>query len=337
MVRTEHVDLAWRQLDAQYWGVPQRRKRIYLVADFGDRRAAEILFKPESLLGYSPQSGKTGKGAADIAESGADIAVAAGFMGQNSVTVAGVEYDENTAPCLRTKSIPNCLQGCFEMTHADEVIRKTDGNICPTLQARMGTGGNQIPLVVDKVYCIAGNTIDRQEKNGGNGKGVNEDISFTLNTIDRHAVAYGLPLGFRAENTKIYEEKATTICNGTCPGHHQGVIYAIDYAAFNQGVNAKYDFEISEKGINSTLVAKGPSAVCCCNSLSKLVVRRLTPRECERLQGFPDDWTRKKADVAEIADTPRYRALGNSIAVPCAVRVFKGILAAVEKGDKNER
>ena len=369
MVRTDLVEVAWRQFDAQYWGVPQRRKRIYLVADFGNRRAAEVLFKSESLLGYTAQGGKEEQGAAPVVKGCSYSAESAGFIGracaeaysigyeaekspclrsglipdvlcaafsgQNSITAAGVEYDEKTAPCLRTKSIPNCLQGCFEMTHADEVLRKSDGGICPTLQARMGTGGNQIPLVFDTAYCIAGNTIDRQEKNGGNGKGVNENVSFTLNTIDRHAVAFGVPLGFRPENTDIYEELATTICNGTCPGFHQGVLYAIDYVAFNQGENAKCDFEISDKGISTTLIAKGPSAVCCPALKFVYVVRRLTPRECERLQGFPDDWTRYRADGGEIKDTPRYKALGNSIAVPCAERVFIGILDTM-KGQKNE-
>lgn len=60
------------------------------------------------------------------------------------------------------------------------------------------------------------------------------------------------------------------------------------------------------------------------------IVRRLTPRECERLQGFPDDWTRWGADGREISDAARYRAIGNSIAIPCAVRVFQGIISVLE-------
>ena len=73
------------------------------------------------------------------------------------------------------------------MTHADEVMRHVKGGIAPTLNARMGTGGNQVPVVHS--YCIAGNTIDRKIENGGNGKGVLREAAYTLNTIDRHAVA----------------------------------------------------------------------------------------------------------------------------------------------------
>lgn len=107
--------------------------------------------------------------------------------------------------------------------------------------------------------------------------------------------------------------------------HSHGVIYSIDRVAFNQGENALYDFQINDNEINSTIVAKGPSAVLD-TRLSVWVVRRLTPTECERLQGFPDDWTKYDTYGIQIKDTPRYAALGNSIAIPCALRVFKGIL-----------
>ena len=107
--------------------------------------------------------------------------------------------------------------------------------------------------------------------------------------------------------------------------HSHGVIYAIDRAAFNQGENALYDFQINDNEINSTIVAKGPSAVLD-TRLSVWVVRRLTPTECERLQGFPDDWTKYDTYGIQIKDTPRYAALGNSIAIPCALRVFEGII-----------
>lgn len=135
-------------------------------------------------------------------------------------------------------------------------------------------------------------------------------------------VAHGFPLGFRPENTQTYEEKATTLCNGTRAGFCNGVI-ALDRAAFNQGINAKYDMKISNDGVNSTLTSKGPSAVC------TGTVRRLTPLECERLQGFPDGWT----DIGDYIDTngkkrktsdsARYKALGNSIALPSWVWVLE--------------
>lgn len=315
VVGVQDRELAWRTFDAQYWGVPQRRKRIYLVVDFRSRRAKEILFKPESLLGYTPQGGKEGQEAPSAAGGCAKSAgfidrapaeagsigfqkemcptlragllpavMCAGFSGQNSITAASVDYLPECSPCMRAGAVPDCLQGVFEMSHADEALRRTEGGICPTLQSRMGTGGNQVPCVFDKAYAI------------GNGQ---------------------------ADNTGLHELAGALNCM-----HDQQAVIAIDRAAFNQGENALYDFEISDKGIASTLVSRGPSAVCrfLC-TLTRWIVRRLTPRECERLQGFPDDWTGYGADMRELKDSPRYRALGNSIAIPCAVRVFRGIVA----------
>ena len=329
LVRLRDREIAWRTIDAQYWGVPQRRKRIYLVVGFGGRSAGEILFKPESLLGYTPKSREEG----EKAPSATGMCVkSAGFSGQNSVT-ATPEYYSECAPCLRTGVTPNCLQGVFEMAHANEVLRRTDGDICPALQSRMGTGGNQVPFVVQasrSSYCIAGNIVDRSETAGANGIGVKKDCSYTLNAIDRHAVAYCIGNG-QADQTGLHEIAGAL----NCMHDHQAVIYAIDRAAFNQGKNAKYDFLIDGSGKNSTLTAKGPSAVChYIARLFKWVVRRLTPRECERLQGFPDDWTRYDTKGCEIPDFHRYHALGNSIAVPCAVRVFLGIIDSEKSTNK---
>lgn len=197
LVRVSDREIAWRTFDAQYWGVPQRRKRIYLVTDFRDRSAGEILFKPESLLGYTPQSGKEG---------------------QEPPTAAG--------------------------------------------------GGTKSAGFIDR-----------------NGVGAKADCYYTLNTVDRHAVAYAIGNG-QADNTKLH----------SIPG----------------ALNCMHDQQ---------------AVICRIGHSLKWIVHRLTPRECERLQGFPDDWTRYDTKGLEIKDSPRYRALGNSIAVPCAVRVFRGILS----------
>lgn len=137
-------------------------------------------------------------------------------------------------------------------------------------------------------YSIAGNTIDRQIQNGANGKGVNENVSFTLNTVDRHAVAYG-----------------------------------IGRDAFNQGKNALFGLSISEE-LQPTIVAKGAGAV-----FYEGVVRRLTPKECERLQGLPDNYT--LIDDKTCSDTARYKALGNGMAQPCADFVIRNIVNAINE------
>lgn len=388
LVRVSDRELAWRTFDAQYWGVPQRRKRIYLVTDFRGRSAGEILFKPESMLGYTPQGRKEGQetpaaagggiksaGFIDRAPAGAGSigfqeemcptlragllpsVMCAGFSGQNSVT-ATLEFYPECAPCLRVGVKPNCLQGVFEMSHANEVLRKSDGDICPTLQSRMGTGGNQVPIVFCKAtrphsadeaqkwvmanvsptlnafdtgearadvivaqpsYCIAGNIVDRSETAGANGVGAKEDCSYTLNTVDHHAVAYSFMPQQKAEATGFSKEVSCCLVNGTNPGYQNAVAYCIDCR--NLSANCE---------LYHTLQSK-PGGGWSLNYLGCLfyrwIVRRLTPRECERLQGFPDDWTIYDTKGLEIKDSPRYRALGNSIAVPCAVRVFRGILS----------
>ncbi len=378
MVRTDGIGIAWRTFDAQYWGVPQRRKRIYLVGNFGNIRADEVLFKPESLLGYIETRRTAGEETGAVVEHCAysagflsrnggkarsigyedEIApclragmipdVIAAFNWQNSTTAASIDYDEQTAPTIRASTIPSCmtvmpfeLQGVYEITHADEVIRKTEGEICPTLQARMGTGGNQVPLVFDRnlnvVYRIGAynsNSMKSDNPESGIGK---TDVSKTLDgnccnpSCNQGGIcivsAYAIGNG-QAAQTGLHELPYAL----DCMHDEQAVlcVYTIDRAAFNQGINAKYDFEIGDGDVTSTLVAKEPSAVCIvqtqCGACFQILVRRLTPTECERLQGFPDDWTKYRANGTEIKDAPRYTALGNSIAVPCAVRVFKGII-----------
>lgn len=171
-------------------------------------------------------------------------------------------------------------------------------------------------------YCLQGNGIDRADTAGCNGKGWREEASYTLNTIDRPAVVYGL-----------------------------------DRASFNQGANAQFGFSvISEQ--QPTLTAKGPGAVC-----SKYIVRRLTPTECARLQGFPDDWGQidNKKDFTDEeyqfwldirntyskingkktkfytkqqmiswynklhTDSAEYKMWGNGVALPCVLYIMQGI------------
>lgn len=191
---------------------------------------------------------------------------------------------------LATHSGASVIQAqIFDMSHASDVIREC-GDKVPTLQNRMGTGGNQVPLVFEKTNIAETSTAYGICSQSSNAMKSNNPSS-----------------GFKEISvSKTLDENC---CNPTC----------------NQGENALYDFQINDNEINSTIVAKGPSAVLD-TRLSVWVVRRLTPTECERLQGFPDDWTKYDTYGIQIKDTPRYAALGNSIAIPCALRVFEGIL-----------
>ena len=406
----DDFSVAWRVLDAQYWGVPQRRKRIFLVADFAGRRAGKILFESEGLSGYSAQSLRAwqetacriGKGTAapsiclndqggnrmDVSKNVTNTLRAeahhppcvmdnkkysgavrterysAGFCTEHSAKSRRIGYEEEKSPTLRAGTVPAAV--ALDNHPTDSRIKVSENGVFETMTSRMGTGGNNVPLVMkirsgcegggkgpliqtdksatlscnndqtlfeSKVYgicskdsnamksdnpnsgfyeadtsrtingnggnpscnqggmavvAVQGSMIGRADRNGPQGSGVNEDVSFTLDSVDRHAVAYG-----------------------------------IDRAAFNQGINAKYNIAVEEE-LEPTIVAKGPGAVAeptysigkgthfthagkdvsptltatdykdppAVNDSSETayIVRRLTPTECARLQGFPDWW-----------------------------------------------
>nr|WP_316612891.1 DNA cytosine methyltransferase [uncultured Ruminococcus sp.] len=192
---------------------------------------------------------------------------------------------------------------------------------------RFGATDSNGPGSKHLTYCIGGNIIERSSTQ--NGKGLTEDLSFTLTTADRHAVydARGNGDGKTVPTiTGDHENRRLEIKDeksGTIRANNDQFVIAIDRAAFNQGENAQYDPRIFDDGINSTLAAKGPSAVC------QNTVRRLTPLECERLQGFPDGWTDigdyidTKGKKRKTSDSARYKALGNSIALPSWVWVLE--------------
>ena len=204
---------SYRMLDAQHFGVPQRRRRIFVVGYLGDwRPTAEVLFEPDCLRGDTTKSRKEGK----------DIA--------NCLTKSPSSYSSYNP----ARSEGNAVVTTVYETHPADSRVKEMGETCQTVTSRWGTGGGNVPIAV-KSYAVQGSMIGRQDHNGPQDNGVNEEVSFTLNTTDRHAV----------------------------------------------------------------------------NDL--LRVRRLTPIECERLQGFPDGFT----DIKDkTPDSHRYKALGNSMAVP---------------------
>lgn len=321
--------IAWRVLDAQFWGVPQRRRRIALVADFGGRSAPEILFVRSCVSGHSDESKPQRKEASPDATGGIGADDCIGVDVYNTALTGG-------------KACPLTAEGY------------TSTGTCPKVMTPITFEPR--PLVYDA---------------RGNGDGQK------VNTITGD------------HNNRITDYTA--------------VVLALDRASFNQGKNAQYDFEVSDKGVNSPLVAKGPGAVCysvdqgggksacnvtegraptltcthggepavcyepitvhgetiagtllardsqgvgrwdtlnkvvCYQGKTRYIVRRLTPLECERLQGYPDGWT----DIGEWVDTngkkrqtsdaARYKALGNSIALPPWKWVLKRLCACYER------
>lgn len=258
--------VAWRTHDAQYWGVPQRRRRISVVADFGGQSAGEILFERKSVSGHLAESGAVRERLAGNAESGASYAV----------RIRG---------------------GCDGGGKGALVQTEKSGTL--------GTGND------DKATRWQGGGESRNHDGSGNGLGIGKegDPSPTLTAGDRHGVITGgnqVPL--------TYQDVTGTLS----PGAHAG--------SYN-GQDAYNDMLVcgATPDVAHTLRA---NAACAYREdaetypVQNMAVRRLTPMECERLQGFPDGWT----DIGEWtdgngkrhkpSDSPRYKALGNSIALP---------------------
>ncbi len=507
--------VAYRVLDAQFWGVPQRRKRIYLVADFAGGRAFDILFKSEGLSGYSAEgfrswqrtagsaTDRTGTASLCLNDQGGQrmdvtddvtatlraeahhppcVLESAGFCTEHSSKSRSIGYEEETSPTLRAGVVPATV---YE-NHSQDTRYTGPIDTAPTVSATYGMGGNNQPFVVSEEtpktlkirsgcegggkgaliqenksatlscnndqtlfapcnwdgqqtaptltahnaggnqrmpdknhfncvlqaygicskesnamksdnphsgiyeadtsrtidgnggnpgcnqggiavvesYAIQGSMIGRDDKNGPQGDGINEDVSFTLNTVDRHAV-YTMTTGSFAQ---VSEDKAPTVLARDYKDP-TAVCYGIGRDTFNQGKNAKFA-PTFEPELQPTLVAKGPGAI-----QSGYTVRRLTPTECARLQGFPDWWcdnlgiaeptmadiqywydvfethrrimgsSTKPKSLKQIAkwlrdphsDAAEYKMWGNGVALPCVVFVLSGIVWCTQDETENSR
>ena len=298
----DNYSVAWRTLDAQYWGVPQRRKRIYLVADFTGRCAGEILFKPDSLRGDLPQSNEAGQSATVDAVGGVNGSVGA---------------------------VTPVLMDAYQ--HHGWRIGNTRGTLTT---GQNNTIRGDSPLVV----ALQATGIDRADTAGCNGCGWRENESYTLNTIDRHAVCYDAR-GNGDGETVLFEPRSPDgeprVYGDICP--------TLNTAQGGQ---------------------RQPHIVTPSNPPRKYIIRRLTPTECARLQGFPDNWGqlapynpadaefwedvrkthaeingKKYKPVRDIKkwydklhnDGAEYKMWGNGIALPNAEYVIHGI---AEQGAK---
>lgn len=350
--------LAWRQLDAQYWGktiydgrtgsvlrmgTPQRRKRIALVADFGGQRAGEILFEREGLPGHFDESIQTREEATGFA----------GNCPSGNDSLVGEVIPISTQIATRYKSLGERTGlGVGE-----------SGDPAYTLQATHEHG---------VCYCIQGNVADRLGSTKMNGAGVAENVSYTLNTVDHHAVAYAAESGenFQPVVLESNQVHATATQTGICPtlpasmgmgggyipmitdrkvfdarGNGDGKIVPTitddhesritDYTAIATEERSITSYGIGNGQANASVGKEKSGTLDTMHDAQAVaieykeppkktvwIVRRLTPTECERLQGYPDGWT----DIGEWVDTkgkkhkpadgPRYKALGNSIALP---------------------
>ena len=463
--------VAWRVFDAQYWGVPQRRKRIYLVADLAGQRAGKVLFESEGLSGYTPQGFRSWQGSAGTAEEGAHpsgigtdgyngaidtVAATLGVncgmsTGRNGVMVLNdqggsfMAVSEDVTGTLRSQmdghppvvvDTPDAI--AVENHPTDSRVTVSGDGKVQTLTSRMGTGGNNVPLVMkircgcegggkgpliqkDKsgtlatnndqtlfvptvygicakdsnamksdnpnsgfyeaettrtldanggnpvcnqggmaVVAVQGSMIGRSDRNGPQGCGFGGDVSFTLDATDRHAVAYGIDratynMGQNAQFAPCIETEVEPPMLAKGPGAVAHPVYSTSKSSYHT---------LAEEDIVNTLVAtdyKDPPTV---TEEPYYIVRRLTPTECARLQGFPDWWcagleteepaeeeiefwrevfethrlvtgsaAKPKTRVQIVkwlkdphADSAEYKLWGNGVALPCVCFVLAGIV-----------
>lgn len=279
---------------------------------------------------------------------------AAGFCGESSKSARGIGYQEECAPTLKavekgpsvmclndqggqvmdcTENITGTLraqmhshQSLILESNQEHARVRTDGisptlpasmgmgggyvpmlfenhgidarytgphEVSPTISARCGTGGNNVPLVEEPptAFCISGNIVDRKPHNGGNGLGINEEVAFSLTTADRHAVFSRQRVDVFAENEVASTESAR-----------------------------------QQKDATDLVIQPPADEEESCIPRGANLIRRLTPLECERLQGFPDGWT----NIPGASDSARYKALGNSVAIPCVEYVMRGIATVLQ-------
>ena len=330
--------LAWRQLDAQYWGVPQRRKRIALVADFGGQRAAEILFERTSLSGNPCESIPAWKTFARTPE-----ASVAGYdrMVESGNYITGDAESEGTG-----RSGGKGTGRVLESDHRETSTRCTEPKAY-TMKIRSGCEGGGKGALVQAEKSATLSTLQDQTlfqpvaydaRGNGDGKIVptitgdheNRITDYTAIAIERKT--------FNEQSFSHYKEsdkcstlkaKAGNIGNGSeCliaekhdSSKADGVQTKPFCAGFSYKIGAKamgIGYEIEKAGTLSA--GRHDSAVL--EKTIRWIVRRLTPVECERLQGYPDgytdigDWIDSKGKKHKYADSPRYKALGNSIALP---------------------
>lgn len=351
--------VAWRVLDAQHWGVPQRRRRIALVADFGGDTAWEISFEQQSMSGYPAESGAAGDGPAGDSESGASYAVrirggcdggGKGALVQTEKSGTIKAGNDQTIFCMATQ------QGGAEVRSDDRA---------PTLTASAGMSGNNQPVV------CAGFKLGNSEQarsigyaeeqaptlnaecggnkpavmclndQGGNVMGVSYDVSGTLRAQEHGHQPSILDMSHACDVIRDCGEVCPSLQTRMGTGGNQiPLTYGIGNGQVNEAVvmaeevsqtlNTMHDAQAVMCGVYCPEKAHALKAKANCDfredsetyPVQNMVVRRLTPLECERLQGFPDhwtdlgEWTDSKGKRHKDADSPRYKALGNAIALP---------------------
>jgi len=366
-------ETGWRLLDSQYFGVAQRRKRVFIVSDFGGESVDEILAITESLPGHPAPSREAGKGTAgDATES----------VGEGGAFSDGTQTSSSLTTRCHNQFMPDKGNFCA-VIQAQEAGHKLElPEVCATITGELAKHHNNqmvqnaesffIPKVQGEqkeTYCLQGGGETSQSSQGS---GVNKDVSFTLNGLDKHGV-----VSWNGDITPKASEDVSVTLRSQQGGEGVGVAHVYDMKQHHnpqptKNVSLTTDNCAGVRG-DTPLVGQEAKAFtasdrsnkaawegdisgtinCQMNSESSnlqmgvrenLTVRRLTPIECERLQGFPDNWTSEKMEVVlegnewkatgkvlKQADGPRYKQMGNAITVNVGAWIGKQIGKVLDK------
>ena len=322
----EQWSVAYRTFDAQHWGVPQRRRRVYLVGDLTGRCAGQVLFESEGLSGYSAEGFRAWQRAARDSAAGFGAAggiclndqgggrmdisqevtatlraqehghppcvLAAGFCKECSAQSRGIGYEEERAPTLRAGAIPTAV---YE-NHSQDTRYTGPLDTAPTVSSTYGTGGNNQPFVVQ---ADTPKTLKIRSGCEGGGKGalIQEDVSATLSCNNDqtlfvpkcYSIGAAYSAGMLSDNPRagIYEADTSRTLDqgGGNPSCNQGGIAVVEGPAYAMTPCTYTQIEREKAPTLNARDFKDPTFVNAGYS-----VRRLTPTECARLQGFPDFW-----------------------------------------------
>ena len=308
---------AYRVLDAQYFGVAQRRRRVFVVGYLGNwRPAAAVLFERHSLQGHPAPSRKAREGVAASTGTGAPFS----RTGNDRVeTDAMVVVGSLCARTGQSNSVQDAEQGHLQSIGVDIFNGAFTGDTAASLTKRAdgtGTGPSVMqPIPLDMMNIRGRPSDDGRANRIGRGYGEVGDPMFTITKANHHAVAQPIPF----DTTQITSPqngnnpKAGDPCHPLAAGAHPPAIAQAVFSFIQASAQKKSTNSVLE-GLCNTLTARAENN----NFLGgqAMAVRRLTCMECERLQGFPDGYTDIQPKGKATPDGPRYKALGNSMAVP---------------------
>jgi len=307
--------VAWRVLDAQYFGLAQRRKRVFVVASSRDDfNPAEVLFEFDGLRSIPAPGRNSRETTSTDAQSGI------GTYNKQRIGEYSTEDVASTCAARDYKDATDLVtyenfKTVYEM-HAQDARVQNVGDVLPTMSATYGSGGGNIPVT----YGIAENIINRQDHNGGNGIGSQEELQYTLNATGVHGICTVSDVAGPLD-ASYYKGQ----------GSRQGGEREFVAQSFAQNQLGEVRVGDVFNTLNTNSNASGRNTPML---MTQMAVRRLTPTECERLQGFPDGYTQipwRKKPSGDCPDGPRYKALGNSWAVPVVAWIGERIVKQLQK------